>query len=136
LYRPVAVAVAAAIALSGCADLQAWLPWEPGEGTDAQAPQPAPSATPAPLPGEDYANDPHLAWARFGFILMAAGGLAGIVALQAKMQKDKPSYDQKMEDIGWPIAAFGFGIGLPIYVYSTVMAERMLESKERKSLTQ
>ncbi|MBM3274266.1 MAG: hypothetical protein FJZ00_03880 [Candidatus Sericytochromatia bacterium] len=135
MYRPVAVAIAAAIALSGCAELQAMLPWEPGEPVGDLAPGPAPSATPAPLPGEDYANDPHLAWARFGFILVAAGGLAGIVALQARMQKDKPTYDQKMEDIGWPIAAFGFGSGLPVYIYNTVMAERMLETKERKSLT-
>lgn len=96
-----------------------------------------PEASPAPTPlrSNDPALDPRLRLARFSFTLLVIGGLAGIVALQARMSKGKGQpEDGRQEAIGWPIAAFGIGFGLPFYVYSVAEAERQLVEAHRKRL--
>ncbi len=106
-------------------------------------PTPSPQAS---IPG-DYSGDPQLATARFSFVLLAVGALAGVIALQSWMQLDKDPLVQQGQTKGdvfaskWegaimvPIAAFGLGFGLPIYVYSRVLAERDLEDAQRKKLS-
>ncbi len=122
--------MAVSLAVTGCS--LDFIPW-PQEG---EGPFPAGPAT-ASVDPSDPAQDVRLAMARFGFILLVVGGLAGVVALQAKMQRDKDptrNTDTKQEDIGWPIAVFGLGFGLPIYVVSSMLAEQKLAEEERKKL--
>jgi hypothetical protein len=129
LVRRTAVVVATSVSLTGCIGDALRLPWD-----ESVEPLPAPSLAPDV---HDPANDPAMAFARFGFILVAIGGLAGIVALQAKLQKDKNprDADSRQEDIGWPVAAFGLGVGLPLYVISTVLAEQRLQEAQRQDLS-
>lgn len=131
MIRRMAVAAAVSFALAGCS--LDFIPW-PEEGADLFQAAPAPATV--SVDPNDPAQDTRLAMARFGFILMAVGGLAGVVALQSKMQRDKDKHntDTKQEDIGWPIAAFGLGIGLPIYIVSSILAGQGLEEAERKKL--
>lgn len=141
-----AIAGAVLASLPGCS--LDFVPWPP----DGEAPAwPAPDATSTVSTADphDPAQDPHLALARFGFLMMAAGGLAGVVALQQWMQTSKdlqldPSrpgdtkFDafmrQREPAIAVPIAAFGLGVGIPIYVASAILAERNLEEAERRRL--
>jgi len=136
LARRAAAAFSAALVLSGCApdERLVWEGWDLPAWELPAIPEPTP--TPAPQRG-DFSGDRHLATARFAFILMAVGGLAGVVALQSKIQRDQGKAkdpDTKQEDIGFPIAAFGLGVGLPIYIYSFVTAQQDLDRAERDRL--
>jgi len=123
-----------AVALTGCMPDFIQLPdWWPAFEEEP------PAAVAPPVPTDDPAQNPQLAFSRFGFLLMAIGGVAGIVALQNKLQNNNAAagttLDTKQQDIGWPIAAFGFGLGLPIYVYGSIIAGQELDEAQKKKLS-
>lgn len=144
VIKKTAAALVLSLAVAGCS--LDFIPWpKDGEPMPWLAAEPATPADP-----NDPANDVGMATARFGFILMVIGSLAGVMALQQWMQTNKdiqvdPTIPgdtkfaafmrQREPAIAVPIAAFGLGVGLPVYIVSSIMAEQQVEEEKRKRLT-
>lgn len=118
MFRKQLVFLLAALAIAGCdpAYLRA-----PNEG---------------PAPEGDISGDPLLLVARIGFGFMVLGGVAGAMWYQSSEARKKAGTETiEWQEQVWPVAIIGFGVGLPIYVVSNVLAEQRLDEERRKHLS-
>lgn len=118
MYRKQLVRLLAVLAIAGCDPAYLRGPWE------------------GPAPEGDISGDPLVLVARVGFGFMVLGGVAGAMWYQASEARKKAGTETiEWQERAWPVAIIGFGVGLPIYVVSNVLAEQRLDEERRKHLS-